>query len=73
MGWNDAHGRGLAHPGLAGDGGPGAGQYHVGMTLPILSLRRLLNGMAAGDLRASPELPVTMPGQGHGATCGVCN
>ena len=35
-------------------------RYHVGMTLPIRSLRRLLNGMAAGDLtHREPELPMT--------------
>ena len=54
------YGRGLANPRLVGGGGPGAGALPRGHDPAIRSLRRLLNGMAAGDLtHREPELPMT--------------
>ena len=58
MGWNDGMSVALHTLAWLVTAGLVLARYHVGMTLPIGSLRRLLNGMAAGDLtHREPELP----------------
>ena len=60
MGWNDGMAVALHTLAWLVTAGLVLARYHVGMTLPIRSLRRLLNGMAAGDLtHREPELPMT--------------
>ena len=60
MGWNDGMAVALQTLAWLVVAGLVLARYHVGMTLPIRSLRRLLNGMAAGDLtHREPELPMT--------------
>ena len=60
MGWNDGTALALQTLAWLVTAGLVLARYHVGMTLPIRSLRRLLNGMAAGDLtHREPELPMT--------------
>ena len=60
MGWNDGMAVALHTLAWLVTAGLVLARYHVGMTLPIGSLRRLLNGMAAGDLtHREPELPMT--------------
>ncbi len=60
MGWNDTTALALQTLAWLVTAGLVLARYHVGMTLPIRSLRRLLNSMSSGDLtHREPPLPMT--------------
>ena len=60
MGWTDGMALALQTLAWLVTAGLVLARYHVSVTLPIRSLRRLLNNMAAGDLtHREPDLPLT--------------
>jgi len=60
MGWNDGMAVALHTLAWLLTAGLVLARYHVGITLPLRSVRRLLNSMSSGDLtHREPSLPMT--------------